>query len=1112
MKEYMLNQLKAAARHQSCVMIAALSMSVIPMAAQEAGQMITGNVYDNLGPVISANVVEIDAANRIVAATITDFNGNFSFKLKNPKDKLRVSFVGYKTATLSINRTNYKINLTDATQIKEVVVRSRRRVQGSGLAIPEREVSTARQTISTKEFEGLAITTVDEALQGRIAGLDIVANSGNLGAGTSMRLRGVSSINGSSEPLIVVDGNIWETDANMDLSSANEEKFAELLNVNPEDIESISVLKDAAATAIWGSQGANGVIEIKTKRGARGKTKVNYSYRLTGTYQPQGYKMLNGDEYTMMMKEELYNQRMSQTDSDLPEINYSRNGFSDYDMYDNNTDWLKAVKQTGWRQNHYLALTGGGEKANFRIAAGYDHETGSIIKQVLNRFTTRVALDYFVSDRIKIETNISLTYTKNNKNYGDLLGIAYKRAPNLSIYVQDGNNNDTDEYFNLPSTISQNLKAQADQYNPVALANLAKSEESSYNIQPEFKLNYNLLGIEEHKTRLTYEGNIVFNIFNRYNDDFLPSSLVSNGWKSSSANSASSTSYKSLGITTTHTLTFTPHFNNEDHSLMMMLRGQLNSGTSSSQNTATYGLPTGTIISTSAPASIGSSFSTSAGQWRSIYFTFSAHYAYKSRYMLDFSVRRDGSTKFGPDKRWGNFPALSLRWNISDEPWFKKTLPFVSMLSVRPGWGIVGNQPGAEYLYFSKYVSGKSYLGEGGIYPSNIQLTNLKWEEKHTLNLGVDFGFFNDKITGNVEVYNQKTKNLLMANRAIPTSSGYTALSYQNVGTMQNVGWEFNLNGNRIIRLGKFSADFNVTFSNNRNELTEMDPTCLATLNNKFDYNNGSYLTRVELNRPLGAIYGFRCKGVYQYTEYSDEEVKGVSGPNAPVVRDANGNVIKDQYGNTKDMVYNYKLGTGGQGTATYKFKGGDAIYEDINHDGQINELDIVYLGSSLPKISGGFGFKFNYGRFSWNNQFNFRWGNKIINKARMLAENMTSSNNQSRAVNWRWRVEGDLAEMPRAVFGDNATYNWLGSDRFVEDGSFLRLNYTQISYELNPKIIKRLGLTSVKLNASANNLFCLTNYSGADPEVGYGSLGVVYDNAQTPRSKSFTAGISVQF
>ena len=210
-----------------------------------------------------ANVVELDAANRIVASAVTDMNGNFSFKLKNPKNRLRVSFVGYKTTTLPINKTKFSIRLSDATQIKEVTVTSRRRAQGSGLAVPMDEISTSRQSIDMAEFDGLAITTVDEALQGRIAGLDIVANSGNLGSGTSMRLRGVSSINGSSEPLIVVDGNVWETNANdFDFQSANDEKFAELLNVNPDDIESISVLKDAAATAIWGSQGANGVIEI----------------------------------------------------------------------------------------------------------------------------------------------------------------------------------------------------------------------------------------------------------------------------------------------------------------------------------------------------------------------------------------------------------------------------------------------------------------------------------------------------------------------------------------------------------------------------------------------------------------------------------------------------------------------------------------------------------------------------------------------------------------------------------------------------------------------------------------------------------------------------------
>lgn len=1107
METNIFNNLKHAFRCRLRMIQCALCLlaAALPASAQQTGQIISGRVYDSMGPVMMANVVEVDAANRIVAACVTDFNGNFSFKLKSPKNKLKVSFVGYKTQVLPINKTQFDIKLVDATQVKEVVVHSKKRAQGSGLAIPEREISSARQTISTKEFEGLAITTVDEALQGRIAGLDIVANSGNLGSGTSMRLRGVSSINGSSEPLIVVDGNVWQTDQKFDLTGANDEKFAELLNVNPEDIESISVLKDAAATAIWGSQGANGVIEIKTKRGSRGKTRVTYSYRLTGTYQPIGYKMLNGDEYTMLMKEEYFNPRLSDAASNIKEFNYERNGFPEYDMYDNNTDWLKAVKQTGWRQNHYLALSGGGEKANFRIAAGYDHETGSIIKQQLDRFTTRVALDYFVSDRIKIETNVALTYTKNQKNRADLLATAYVRMPNLSIYEQDGNNNDLDEYYHLPyTTLSAELSDQLNYYNPVALAHLAKNDESSYSIEPEFKLNYNLLGIEENKSRLTYEGKIVFNIFNKYNDSFLPSSLSTKGWNDKNSNRTSSVSYKSLGITTTHTLTYIPHFNNEDHSLMMMLRGQLTSGTSTQQSTTEYGLPSGSITSTSAPGIIVDDFATSNGQWRSIYLTYSAHYAYKGRYMVDFSVRRDGSTKFGPEQRWGNFPALSLRWNISDEQWFKQALPWVSMLSVRPGWGIVGTQPNAEYLYESIYRNGNGYMGSGSVYPSNIQLKSLKWEEKKTYNFGIDFGFLNDMISGNVEIYAQYTKDLLMANRGLPTSSGYKSLRYQNVGKMKNIGWEFNINGNKIVRAGKFSADLNVTFANNRNQITEMDETCLASLNNEFDRQNGSYLTRVELSRALGSIYGFKYKGVYQYTDYTETEVKGVSGPNAPVAHDENGNVILDDKGHTKPMTFCY--GT----SAEYEFKGGDAIYEDINHDGQINELDIVYLGSSLPKITGGFGFKLTWGRLTWNNQFNFRWGNKIINKARMNAENMYTNNNQSRAVNWRWRVEGDEMPIPRALY--KTGYNWLGSDRFVEDGSFVRLNYSQLSYSFSQKLIKRLGLTQLSLYVSGNNLLCLTNYSGADPEVSYGNYGIVYDQAQTPRARSFTGGITIQF
>ena len=1073
--------------------------------AQQAGDIISGTVTDNFGPVMMANVVEIDAANRIVASAQTDMNGNFSFKLKNPKDKLRVSYVGYKTQTLPFNKTKFAIKMQDATQIKEVTVTSKRRAQGSGLAIPVDEISTARQSIDMKEFEGLAITTVDEALQGRIAGLDIVANSGNLGSGTSMRLRGVSSINGSSEPLIVVDGNVWETNTNnFDFSSANEEKFAELLNVNPEDIESIAVLKDAAATAIWGSQGSNGVIEIKTKRGARGKTRVNYSFRLTGTYQPQGYEMLNGDEYTMLLKEEYFNPSMSDVNSNIPELNYNPS-FSEYEMYNNNTDWLKEVKKTGWRQNHYVALSGGGEKANFRIGAGYDHETGSIIEQQLDRFTSRVNLDYFVSDRIKIETNIALTYTKNHKNNGDLLSIAYVRMPNLSIYEQDKQGRDLADYYSMLPTVSSQLRDQLGNKNPIALAHLAKNNETSYNIEPEFKLRYDLLGIEMDKTRLNYEGKVVFNIFNRYEDQFMPLSLSTTGWndtENKQSNRTTANSSKSLGVTTTHTLTFTPAFRNQDHVLTMMLRGQLTTGESTSQGTVTWGLPSGSIQS-AASEGIIESMNTGSGQWRSIYFTYSAHYAYKGRYMADFSVRRDGTTKFGDDQRWGNFPAFSLRWNVSKEPWFQKALPWVSMLSLRPGWGIVGKQPGAEYLYFSKYANGNGYMGQGSVYPQNIQLKNLKWEQKETWNLGMDFGFFDERITGNVEMYWQYTSDLLMSNRGIPSSSGYASLSYQNVGDMKNVGWEFNLNGNDIIKVGKFGVDFNVTFANNKNQITSMEETCLASLNNEFDRNNGSYLTRVELDRALGSIYGFRYKGVYQYSDYSAEEVPGVSGPNAPVARDENGVVILDENQMTKPMMFCV-------GSVDYEYRGGDAIYDDVNHDGQINELDIVYLGSSLPKFTGGFGFKLKFGRLTWNNQFNFRYGNKIINKARMNVENMYSNNNQSRAVNWRWRVEGDVTEMPRAL--RQSGYNWLGSDRFVEDGSFIRLNYSQISYSFEPKILKKWGLSQLSLYVSANNLFCLTKYSGADPEVGYGSFGIVYDNAQTPRAKSFTGGVTIMF
>jgi TonB-linked SusC/RagA family outer membrane protein len=1078
-----------------------------------------GTVSDEFGELTGASVCEIDGAGRIIEATITDINGNFSMPIRNTKDKIRFSYVGCKTQTLPIDREEYEVKMTSETNLKEVTVVAKRRLNSGGLAIPEREVSFATQTISAKEFEGLGMNTIDEALQGRIAGLDIVSISGNLGAGTTMRLRGASSISSltNANPLIVVNGNTWNVDmSNFDLTNANDEQFAQLLNVNPEDIASITVLKDAAATAIYGSQGANGVIEITTKRGSRGAPKLTYSLRLTGTYQPKGYKMLNGDDYTMLLKEAYFNPEQNDAASDIRELNYDPT-FSEYEQYNNNTDWMDAVTQWGLRQNHYLSVTGGGEKATFRISGGFDNETGSVIKQKLQRYSTRVALDYYVSERIKIATNFSLTYTNNKKNYDNLLSLAYRKMPNMSIYEQDpltGEN--TSKYYTMLQSAPDVFKDDQRSYvNPVASAHLAKFDDRTYDITPEFELNYRLLGLDEEHHQLNWQGRVYMNIFNEYVDKFYPNELVTYSWNNG-VNSAYTGSTKSVAFNTKQTLTFIPHFRNKDHQLMAMGRFELTSGSSNGQGTDATKLPAGGIESPVAGGKV-TGMSSSFSQWRSMYYTFSAHYAFKGRYVADFSLRADGTTKFGPDKRWGYFPAVSLKWIIVDEPFMKNTRDWLPMFAIRPSWGKVGNQPGQDYLYESIYSMGTRYLDMGSMVPNNIRLTNLRWETTSTYDVGLDLGFFNDKLTLQAEWYSATRRDMLMPSVRIPSNSGYYNLAYRNVGSMRNIGWELNLNTNRIIEKGKFYADFNMTFGNNSNEILTMDETVLSSLNSEFFYGNREVLQRVQLHNPFGAIYGFRYKGVYEYQYDTFKNMTNAerqdflaAGHTAPIALSEAGEIVLDDEGDPVRMMYNYTNdGTG----KNYKFKGGDAIYEDINHDGNINALDIVYLGSSLPKLTGGFGFTLNYNRWKLNTQFNYRVGNKILNLARLDAEAMINNNNQSQAVNYSWRKEGDVTSIPRAMYGAASNYNTLVSDRFVENGSFLRLNYIQLSYSFDPKVIKKaLGINRLSFYASANNLFILTKYKGVDPEVSYGGYGAAVDGGQTPRAKSYTLGITVDF
>ncbi len=1109
-----------------------------------AQKRISGHVFNPKdGPIMMANVLEIDANNRIQSSTQTDMSGNFALTIKNPKNKLKVHFYGYRVFEQVIgDKTTWKIQLTENSRsLKEVKISGRKVVKSNGLMIPEREVSVATQKLDMDEMKGLAFESADQALQGQIAGLDVVANSGNLGSGMSMRLRGVTTITGSQEPLIVVDGHILENYSSTDVDLQdmdNTEQFANLLSVNVEDIKSIEVKKDAGACAMWGARGSNGVIEITTRRGAKGRTRVSGSYTFQGSWQPAGMKMLNGDGYTMMLKEGYFNPKQSDLTSNIIELMYRSDKAMYYNNYNKNTDWVDEVTQFGTANKFYVSVTGGGDQAQFRVSGGYDHETGTIIKQVLDRFTTRMTLDYNVSTRIKFSSNFNLTYTKNQQNYSGILGLAYNAMPNMSVYRYDGDVN-TGEYFKMyplasaagevsDGYTSYYLSDMVSNGNPVAIANLSWKNSSQYVITPQFELEYKLMGIDNNTTQLNYRGEVYMNSTSNTTDAYYPGSLSTDTWSSGINRTATATN-RSLNFTTTHTLTFSPKLP-RDHSLQFLLRGQLSTSNGVSEDISSAGV-VGGITDPTISAELKSA-STSTSKGHSLNGLFTAHYAFKSKYILDFTLRADGSTSFGKDKRWGYFPAVSGRWNISDEYFFRPLKKYVNMLSVSPGWGITGNSPSTNSIMYNTYSSKGSYGANGNtlqaIGPNNLRLTTIQWEKTSSWNVGFDLHLFEDLIQMNLNLYSKHTTDLLQSGVKIPSSTGFSKLDYDNVGTMKNKGWELSINTKPVFKVGKFAMRFKFNASQNQNRITSMNESVLTSLNADYNYKNvtdgGSYLSRVQIGNALYSIYGFRYKGVYRYDYehsgyFADESKNEVYGSNTaaaaaargenstcPIAHDANGNIIFDASGNPLRMYYNY-------GGLNYQFSGGDAIYEDINHDGQINELDIVYLGNSNPKFTGGFGIDFTYGRWTLKTSFNVRLGAKIINKARMQAEDMRTNKNQSTAVNWRWRKNGDITEIPRAM-NSNAgdSYNALPSDRYVESGDFIRLQYVQLSYSFDSKNLRRLGLKGLNFYISANNLFFFTKYSGVDPEHSASGYNPAYDSSQTPRSRSVTLSLNVQF
>ena len=1083
-----------------CFSFALIALAALPSLAQESKTtVVRGQVVDsgdNL-PIPSATIVEQDAENRTITGVLSDIDGNFAIQVKNPNNKLFISTIGYKSKLVPINgRAIIKVALVSSIEsLNEIVIVTQKKVETGLLNIADRNKTTSSVTIKASDLATSQAASIDEQLQGRIAGVDIIASSGDPGAGMQIKIRGASSISGDSSPLIVVDGMPYETSipADFNFGTADDEGYAALLNIAPSDIETITIDKDAAATALWGSRAAGGVIIINTKRGGISAPKISYSF--VGTYSklPDAIPMLSGDQYSQLIPEEFMNRNgVPLNTQTVKEFMYDPQEVYYYKNYSNNTNWIDEISQTGMIGDHNLSLQGGGERARYYTSVGYYNSKGVTKGTGFERISTRLNLDYVVSDRIKFKTDISYTHSETQRNYvngtgnGDLIrGKAYEKMPNMGVFEYDETGVLTPNYFSPPQNVQGRYSGT---YNPVAMAEYATNDQITDRIVPHFNLNVDIV---PRQFIATFDLQFDFNSSKA--KAFLPQNATGRPITETVVNQASDADVDSASITTKTNFVYTPTLGKRQN-LTMLWSIQSNDYRYESHQALTSNTASSLLTDPSNPSRTQNSelrLYTNNSQSRTVGSLLNAQYSLAdNRYIFNAGIRADGNSKFGPENRYGFFPSASARWRISDEKFMKK-LTFVDDFSFRLSYGQSGKAPRYDYTYFNIYGNFNSeYLEMNGVYPQNVELSNLKWETLTGKNLGFNLQMFNKRVTLDVDLYRNTTDDMIFPNIDLTTVSGYSKMD-ANVGKMDNQGWEVGI-FTTPYKSGKWKVDFNFNIASNENmirEISEYFPNQSGNTDR-----NGEFKRFLQTDNPFGSFYGYRFKGVY-----TDKD--------ATLARDASGNVITGPNGQTVYMRFNYPL-------TDYTFQPGDAIYEDINKDGNIDSRDVVYLGNSNPKITGGFG-----PNIVFNNQFklllffNYRLNYDVVNGTDMLTTNMYGWSNQSTATLSRWRNPGDVTNMPRAVYG--AGYNWLGSDRYVEDASFLRLRSITFSYTLGKETLKKLKMDEIRTYITADNIYTWTNYKGQDPEVSMRSgdpFAIAIDNSRTPPTSRISIGLSTRF
>ena len=1082
MKIYNHNEMK---RIKSVIILIVALFNFATVFAQEK-TIIRGRVIDSKdkSTIIGANVVEYDKDNRVINGTITNVNGDFVLTMKDAKNSVKVSVIGYKATDVKVDPTkSIMVELSsDDVAIGEVKVVAEAKAQNSLTNIADRDKAGASVKIDLMSMQDAGITSAADALQGKISGLDIISSSGDPGSGSQLVIRGLSSM-GNNQPLIVIDGvpQFKIEKGSVDLTSADSEDISNLINIALQDIKSIEVLKDAASTAIYGSRGADGVLLIETHKGRMGKVQFDYQYKNNYSIQPDAIPMLTGDEYIMLQLEEWHNARG--VFNIAPEIAYDRD-FNQFHNYSANTDWLKEITQNGTSNDHYFSVSGGGEKTRYFTSFGYLDEGGTTINTGYKRFSSRINLDYFLSRNLLFQIKFNYTSSLTEKNV-ELSGrnireMAYIKSPNMTVYELDVNGNPTGEYF---TPIRSYQGDGVTYFNPVAVANLGRRDENFSKLENTFMLQYRV------NDWITLRETISFQYAGTKEKRFLPYNAIGADWLDWQINKAEEGNSLNQSIQTETQMAFGSPFKNKDHELSGALTWSTDQSGYEWINIQSNKIPSTDIQDPAINAAINW-IGNGSGENRLVSGLSNINYKFKDRYLFQTNIRADAHSSFGSNNRWGMFYGAFVGWRFSGEP-FLKSLTWLGESMLRASYGVAGRQPDDVYARFATYSSTSTgaYITNPAIAPTSIQLNNLRWETIASWDIGGELSLFKDRVYIEGDIYNKLSTDILFDKYDIPVTSGYDQLKYLNGGEMTNHGWELMADA-KVFRNEDWLVSVNFNVSQNINAFSKLPDNFNSERSTSIG--NGQYPLRVVEGEPIGSFFGFRYLGVYA----SDADV---------VAKDAEGNILYDAEGKAIPMKY----------TDTYVFKGGDPIYQDINYDGKIDINDVVYIGDSNPNFIGGFGSTVKYKNWDFSVAFHYRLGFDIINGIAIQTQGMNNRDNQSKAVLNRWRVQGQQEEglLPRAYMNHPA--NNLGSDRYVEKGDYMRLNNIKLSYMLSNDLCRKLGVRKANIALSARKLYTWTAYSGQDPEIGQDAsdpfwIGVDY--ARTPPPKIITLSVGVGF